>query len=140
MSASLQAHFLVYLSQLNAKLGKRIDSWLFVHGISFTEFLVMYELDRAAGNSLPRVKLAEIMGISPSGVTRVLAPMEKNGITEREKNPRDARMSLVKLSKTGQKLFREALQSFERGAQQLSEPLSSGQLEKIIKQTGELIQ
>ena len=140
MSASLEAHFLVYLTQLTAKLGKRIDSWLFVHGISFTEFIVMYELDRAVAGALPRSKLAEIMGISPSGVTRVLAPMEKNGITEREKNPRDARMSLVKLSKTGKQLFREALASFEQGAQQLSASLGPKQLEKIIRQTGELTQ
>lgn len=48
-----------------------------------------------------RIDLADSVGLSPSAVTRLLAPMEKPGLVEKEANPRDARVSLVKLSTAG---------------------------------------
>lgn len=138
MPESQQVQFFVTLSQYLNRLGKRMDAWLIVHGLSVTEFVVMYELEQAENNTLTRSKLAEHMGLTASGITRLLAPMEKNGLTLREKHPRDARMSLVKLSKTGHKVFQESLASFERGAEQASSALKPAQLQTIIRQLGTL--
>ena len=65
------------LSALHSKMLKRLESQLSIHGISFTEFLVMYQLNQAPGNTMRRIELAENIGLSASGVTRLLAPMEK---------------------------------------------------------------
>ena len=131
MQATTETEFLIGLTQLTTKLAKRLENAIWVHGIGFTEFAIMFELARAPEMTLPRVKLAEIMGLSASGITRILAPMEKNGITERETNPRDARMSLVKLSKTGNHLYGETLVSFGHEAREITSNLSEGQLEKL---------
>ncbi|MDZ7871614.1 MAG: MarR family transcriptional regulator [Rheinheimera sp.] len=45
-----------------------------------------------------RSDLVELVGLSPSGITRLLLPLEKIGRVEKERNPRDARVSLVILS------------------------------------------
>ena len=133
MTKSAESDLLIQFSKTATALEKRFDSWLFIHGISFSEFLVMHELNQVDSMVLPRVQLAEIMGVSPSGVTRMLAPMEKNGIVEKESNPRDARMSLVRLSKTGQRLYKEALASFKSGSESATSSFSESQLTKMAQ-------
>lgn len=80
-----------------------------------------------------RIELAEHVGISASGVTRLIAPMEKLHIVEKEANPRDARQSLVKLSETGQQLFNDCRASFEDSAGQLMGNLTAQEVEKLMK-------
>ena len=82
----------IELSALHSSVLKRIESQLSIHGISFTEFLVMHRLSAAPSKTLRRIDLAESVGLSASGVTRVLKPMEKIHLVEKESNPRDARV------------------------------------------------
>ena len=72
-----------------------------------------------------RVDLAEQVGLSPSGITRLLNPMEKIGLIEKEENPRDARVSLVALSGAGKRVYEEVQTSFEYASAALFEPLDS---------------
>jgi len=111
---------------------RTMDGQLGMHGISFTEYLIMYYLSMANEQTMRRIELAESVGISASGVTRLLAPMEKNRIVEKRANPRDARVSMVKLSKTGVRLFDEATISFNHRAEELTSGLSEKQLETLL--------
>lgn len=104
------------LSALQSRLQKKIDVRLSAHGISFTEFLVLHHLRGASGNGMRRIDLAETVGLSASGVTRLLIPMEKIKLVKREANPRDARVSLVKLSRTGEQVYADARRTFEESA------------------------
>lgn len=135
---SLEASFVIQTSMLASKLIKRVDGQLSIHGISFTEFMIMRHLNSSALKTMRRIEIAEAVGISASGVTRLIAPMEKMGIVEKESNPRDARQSLVKLSKAGQRLFEDASLSFEDCSKQMLQSLSSNQLEKLIELSGKL--
>ncbi|WP_261841560.1 MarR family winged helix-turn-helix transcriptional regulator [Aliamphritea ceti] len=135
---SLEASFVIQTSMLASKLIKRVDGQLSIHGISFTEFMIMRHLNSSALKTMRRIEIAEAVGISASGVTRLIAPMEKMGIVEKESNPRDARQSLVKLSKAGQRLFEDASLSFEDCSKHMLQPLSSNQLEKLIELSGKL--
>ena len=110
---SISSKFVIKNALLASKLSKRVGNRLSVHGISLTEYLVMHYLDNSPNKAVPRIDVAEHIGMSASGVTRLIAPMEKNKIIEKVANPRDARQSLVKLSKTGQRLYGEARISFE---------------------------
>jgi DNA-binding MarR family transcriptional regulator len=121
----------VSLSFLNTKLLKRIDNELSVHGISFTEYLILQRLDEARDQTMRRIELARRVGISASGVTRLLAPMEKLRLVEKERNPRDARMRLVKLSPGGQSIFEEASVTFFESSRSIFEPLTPAQLKKM---------
>lgn len=128
-SASMQ--LIMSLSVLQTQMLKKVDQQLSLHGISFTEFTVMHHLNNAPNYSMRRIDLAESVGLSASGVTRLLLPMEKINLVEKEVNPRDARVSLVKLSDTGIALFQDALQSFEIGAANATRGLEPRQIEQL---------
>jgi len=92
----------------------------------------------SALKTMRRIELAERVGISASGITRLLAPMQKIKLVEKEVNPRDARQSLVKLSTVGQELYRDASVSFEHCAQQLLENLSDRQVDTLRSLTAKI--
>jgi DNA-binding MarR family transcriptional regulator len=79
-----------------------------MHGIGFTDFVILYLLSQAAGGRMRRIDLAEKVGITASGVTRILLPMEKTGLVTREAAERDARVSFVVLTEGGRRIFEEA--------------------------------
>ncbi|MFT5693959.1 MAG: DNA-binding MarR family transcriptional regulator [Oceanicoccus sp.] len=130
---------LLKLNSLHTQILRKVDQQLGVHGISFTEFLVMSHLQSAANETMRRIDLAESIGLSASGVTRLLMPMEKIGLVKKEVNPRDARVSLVKLTKGGKKAFVNAALSVAHAAGELSNPLSAKQLTEFTKLTDTLL-
>lgn len=130
---SAESEFVFTTSLLNTKLNKIIDSNLYVHGISFTEHMIMYYLQSSPNRIMRRIDLAQQVGLSASGVTRVIGPMVKNKIVEKEINPRDARVSLVKLSKTGERLYKDSTVTFEYCLQSITDKLSGNQLEKLTE-------
>ncbi len=133
-----QAEFIMMQSALSTKLTRRVEGQLSFHGISFTEFMILRFLNEAPKKTMRRIDLAERVGISASGVTRLLAPMEKRKLVEKEANARDARVSLVKLSKAGERTYKEASVSFEHSAEFLSERLSENQLSTLLGLSREL--
>jgi len=138
LKPSLAADFLIGQSLLQSKLQRKVDGQLGMHGISFTEYQIMHYLAGAPEQTMRRIELAECVGISASGVTRLLAPMEKNRIVVKRANPRDARVSLVKLSESGVTLYNDARVSFTHCAESLTSNVSSKQLENLIDLTGRL--
>lgn len=121
------------LSSLHSHLIKKTDLRLSVHGISFTEFMVMYHLNEAPNKTMRRIDLAESVGLSASGITRLLMPMEKMRLVQKEANARDARVSLVKLSRTGERVLNDAFVTFEESANSLLQALDSRQLAKFLE-------
>ena len=111
---------------------KKADLQLSVHGISFSEFCILHRLFQAPGQRLSRVELAGSVGLSASGITRLLLPMEKIKLVEKEQNARDARVSLVKLTATGQQIYLDAQQTCDGFATQFLSPLTSRQQETLV--------
>ena len=105
--------FLLQQNYIETQINKQLDLALSVHGMSFTEFIALHYLSEASENKLSRIALGNKVGLSPSGITRLLLPLEKNGIVKRDINPRDARQSLIALTKNGEKLTREATNTIE---------------------------
>ena len=118
---------------LQSRISKPIDNILSLHGIGFTEFQVMYKLSQAHDLTLRRIELANAIGLSASGVTRLLLPMEKNRLVTKERNARDARVSLVKLTKTGNKILQDALLSYSEITESLVHGLDKKEISKLLK-------
>ena len=118
---------------LQTKLTKKLDNHLSLHGISFTEFLVMYHLSLAIEMTMRRIELAESIGITASGVTRLLLPMQKNRLVIKQRNPRDARESHVKLAQAGEEILRDALITFEQASSELTQTLDVKQMLKLTE-------
>ena len=94
----------VLLAKTLAKMSRQFDGRLgCLHGLSFSDLVVMLELNRAPSGRLRRVDLAEQLGVTASAVTRTLIPLEKIGLLTREPDPRDARVGYAALTKTGER-------------------------------------
>ncbi len=110
-----------------------------IHGLSVNELLLLMHLDQAEGGRLRRVDLAERLDMSQSGVTRMLAPMEKVGWVERAEDRRDARVSYVVLRKAGRRLAREGARTLAAQAETLfGEPWSEEDIEALSALLGRL--
>ncbi len=96
------------ISKVNSLLSRKFDS-LSAHGISFSDFTILYLLKEAPGGKLRRIDLADRIGLTPSGVTRMLVPMEKIGLIAREANERDARVSYAAITETGKAILEDAM-------------------------------
>ncbi len=127
MAERLEGELVIQVINLYSKIQKRIGGPLAVHGIGLSEYLVLYQLYSAPTQKMRRSDLAEQVGLSPSGITRLLNPMEKIGLVEKEENPRDARVSLVTLSSAGKQIFEDARVSFDHAAEILLKPLDAQQ-------------
>ncbi len=87
-----------------------------VHGISVNEFFLLMQLEKAPKQRLSRVELAKRMHVSASTVTRMVAPMEKIGMVDREVDQRDARLAFVVLTDAGRERLAEAKPTFAKQA------------------------
>jgi DNA-binding MarR family transcriptional regulator len=79
-----------------------------IHGIGLSDFAALYNLAEAPSSRLRRVDLARRLALSPSGVTRLLAPLERRGIVTREADGDDARATYAVLTRSGKALTRDA--------------------------------
>ncbi len=104
--------FFLNLARIQAVMARRFDSRL-GGGLGFNDFVILYHLSQAEGEKMRRGDLAEAIGLTASGVTRLLAPMEKIGLIQREADARDARVSFVMLAPGGKRLLGERLERAE---------------------------
>jgi DNA-binding MarR family transcriptional regulator len=70
-------------------------------GLTFNDFEALLHLGRADDNRLRRVDLAELLMLSPSGVTRLLDGLVDAGLIENVHCSDDARVTWAKLTEEG---------------------------------------
>jgi len=103
-----QALTLAFAAAWN-RLEKRLDSSLgAIRGISLAEYRLLRALFDAPSSWASRVDLAHAVGLTPSGVTRALRPLEKLGFVSTARSKRDARLALASLTPPGQELVEDA--------------------------------
>jgi DNA-binding MarR family transcriptional regulator len=104
------------LSLARTQLARDVDHPLSTHGISLADLAILRELRREPAQKLRRSELAQRLGITPSGIARQVAPLERIGLVARESHDRDARLALVVLTDTGAQIVDDALQTAEAAA------------------------
>ena len=131
---STSSQLLATLWTINNNISKKVDNKLGLHGINFTEFLVMRNLFSQKEKQTRRADLAESIGLTASGITRMLAPMERIGLIKKEKNDRDARVSLVKITEAGERVLGESLISINEIAEDIFSALPTKAVENLLKE------
>jgi DNA-binding MarR family transcriptional regulator len=105
------------LALARAVVVKEVDADLGTfHGLSLSDFAILRELGSAPGQRLRRADLADRLGVTPSGLARQLAPLERIGLVGRESHARDARLALVVLTDTGARVLDEAQPTAEEAS------------------------
>ena len=100
--------------------------------------MILYYLGRATESRLRRIDLAERLGVTASGVTRSLMPLEKLGLISREPDPRDARVGYATLTTSGLQLLKYALVSIEPIAKEAIQNISPEKLDEFLLVLGDL--
>lgn len=91
------------------RMERRLDSSLgAIRGISFAEYRLLQALADSPAAQASRVDLAHAVGLTPSGVTRALRPMEKLGVVSTLKSKRDARLAIAALTPAGREILNDA--------------------------------
>lgn len=103
--------FFLDLAKVHSVMSRTFDARL--GGLGFSEFLILHHLASSKGERVRRTDLAQAVGLTQSGITRLLAPMEKIGLVKREANAMDARVSYVLLASGGKRKLKEALEDAE---------------------------
>ncbi len=94
--------------ETGATLQQQLDGALGdIKGITFSEYRLLDSI-RASHDGVSRVNLAKAVGLTPSGVTRALRPLEKLGMVNTVRHERDARRSLATLTEQGEELLSDA--------------------------------
>ena len=102
---SLVLEFLETASTLERKLDREL---LYTKGVSFSEYRLLKTLYELNAGGLPRIDLANAVGLTASAVTRALKPLEKIGLVTSKRSERDARQSLVAITSAGRELLEDA--------------------------------
>lgn len=131
---STELLFLININKLQSVIARKFDS-LSVHGLGFNDFVILYVLYSSSESKMRRIDLAEKIGLTASGVTRLLNPLEKIGLVSRESNERDARVSYVVITPNGKKIFEEAKLS----AENITKEILSSKKGKSLRMINELL-
>jgi DNA-binding MarR family transcriptional regulator len=100
-----------------------------VYGASFSEFVILHTIAEEGSSGVRRVDLADTVGMSISGVTRALVPLEKLGYIQKLDQALDARVRRVGLTESGSQLYADILSDvqarLERSTADLDQLLQS---------------
>ncbi|MFL6673002.1 MAG: MarR family winged helix-turn-helix transcriptional regulator [Massilia sp.] len=128
--------FCLRLARASTSLGRRFDTALgSLHGISFADYQLLRHLAQAPGGRLRRVDLAERLGLTASGITRSLLPLEKIGLVGRQSDPRDARVGYALITEAGSALVANAATVVDAVSAELvagTDPAQLGALSAIL--------
>ena len=99
----------VSLLRAHAALTRDLNSDLVAeHGLTINDYEVLLRLAHADGRRMRRVDLAASVFLTPSGITRLLAGLERAGYVGRAQCASDARVTYAELRDKGLAKLREA--------------------------------
>jgi DNA-binding MarR family transcriptional regulator len=127
----------ISLAKIQAIMSRRFDSHL--GGLGFNEFIILYHLSLVRDEKMRRIDLADKVGLTASGITRLLLPMEKIGLIKKESNEQDARVSLVSLAPGGKRKLSEAMERAEIFTEEIIPEDEFKKAENVLKFFTELI-
>jgi DNA-binding MarR family transcriptional regulator len=99
------------------RVGRLYAEALAPTGLTRIQFPILARLD--ARGPLPMTALAEQLHMDRTTLTRDVAPLERDGLVERPKDPADGRVRLVALTATGRARLEEARSHWRRAQEQV---------------------
>ncbi|MEO7851373.1 MAG: MarR family transcriptional regulator [Rubrivivax sp.] len=102
------------ISLAHASLSLKLDDELGTfHGLSLADFIVLRQLSQAPDGHLPMADLVRPLGLRPSAVMRMLLPLEKTGLVQRESSAGSSSRG-VAIRPAGKRVLQEALVTAEQ--------------------------
>jgi DNA-binding MarR family transcriptional regulator len=109
------------------------------HGLSVTAYEALLLISRAGEDAMRRVDLAEGLGLSASGVTRLLDGLERERLVEKRSCESDARVSYAVLTEAGRTRLEESSRSHLAAVEAIfAERYGDGELATLAELLGRL--
>lgn len=122
--------FIINLAKTQSVFIKRFDGGL-GNGLGFNEFLILFHLNQSKDKKMRRIDLAEKIGITASGITRMLLPMEKIGLIKSDATATDARVKFVLITKSGQEKIEETLDRLNDLIEEILSPIKDSDIKHL---------
>ena len=128
------------LLRAHAALTRELSARLLTdHGLSITDYQCLLALAHAEDGAMRRVDLAEQLLLTPSGVTRLLDGLERDGWVTKGSCSTDARVTYAVLTEEGRERLESAGRSHVAQVRELIEDQFSAQeLETLVDLLGRL--
>jgi DNA-binding MarR family transcriptional regulator len=128
------------LLRAHAALTREVNARLVTeHGLSVTDYNCLLALAHSEDGALRRVDLAQQLMLTPSGVTRMLDGLERDGWVKKATCSTDARVTYAVLTDEGRELLEEAGRSHVAQIRDLIEDqFSEEELETLVELLGRL--
>jgi len=109
------------------------------HGLTINDYEALLHLSRAEDGSMRRVDLAERLSLTPSGVTRLLDGLERDGWVTKGQCDSDARVTYAVLTEEGRERLELAGQAHVSQIREIFvERFSDDELETLSELLGRL--
>jgi len=128
------------LLRAHAAMTRELNAGLLTdHGLSITDYECLLTLAHAEDGSLRRVDLAERLMLTPSGVTRLLDGLERDGWVRKGTCESDLRVTYAVLTDEGRERLEAAGRSHVAQVRELIEgQLSAEELDTLVELLGRL--
>ena len=125
------------------KTAKRIESEIGSHfanrhGTSLPRFDVLANLERSPDHATGTSQLSKMLLASRGNITRLLDRMENDRLIRRASSPSDKRVSEVRMTDAGERLFARLAPDHEGWAQDIFAALSEAELTELLALLGKL--
>lgn len=109
------------------------------HGLTVNDFEVLRRLSLEPEGRMRRVDLAQVVSLTPSGITRLLDGLEVSALVRKDVCTEDARVTYACITDLGRATLQEAAEShLDALAAVFSERFSAGEVEALAELLGRL--
>jgi DNA-binding MarR family transcriptional regulator len=117
------------LRRASRQVSAAFDEALEGSGLRGTQFTLLTAL--AVGGELPLTRLAEVLSLDRTTLTRNLLPLQRDGLVE-SRATADARVRKVALTERGQQTLERALPRWEAAQKSVIQALGEGQWKELM--------
>ncbi len=121
---------IINLAKTHSIFVKRFEGGL-GNGLGLNEFLILFHLNQSIDKKMRRIDLAEKIGVTASGITRMLLPMEKIGLVKSDSFSVDARVKFVSISRSGEEKIKETLERFSDLIEEILFSIKDSEIKKV---------
>lgn len=126
------------LIRAHARVVRRLEAELEAeHSLSLPAYEVLAHLSQAPDHRLRMSELATFAVLTPSGLTRLVDKLARDGLVERERCASDARVVYTVLTSAGMRRLKAAYPTHLRGVHEhLVDRLTPSQMDAVVEALG----
>jgi MarR family transcriptional regulator, organic hydroperoxide resistance regulator len=121
------------LARTNDQLQRHYDEFFKSYDLTGTQYNVLRILRGAGDSGLPCSEIAQRMITRDPDITRLLARLEQRGLSARERDEKDRRVILGRITPAGLKLLRDIDEPIQELGRRLVSHLGESRLRSLIR-------